>query len=232
MEYVDDKDEKIPLPNNVKLYFKESEGKGRGVFAGEDIKKSTLLSISSFLLFPSPPSTPGSTSTTTPSSEREVLNHYTYTFGMDCQALALGLGSMYNHSSVKQNVGFFIDKKRRLIRHIAIEDVKEDTELCINYGPKLWFVDEERVKEEERLGQRSHDDCHQERGAGRGTADDQGMDRAGGEEKKNDTQRDDGNCEDIVRRRMEKDEQEGEGQEKEESRPDNFLFALSNDLFS
>lgn len=29
------------------------------------------------------------------------------------------------------------------VRYQALRDIREGEELCINYGPKLWFVDED-----------------------------------------------------------------------------------------
>jgi SET domain-containing protein len=130
--------DKTVLPQ-VALYLKDSPGKGRGVFAGEHIKASTLIAICPVLLFPD-----GATTTVGVngpiSSEREVLNSYTYTWNSNTQALSLGLGSMFNHTK-KCNVVFTIDKDNMLIRYHTLVDVPPDMELCINYGPKLWFDD-------------------------------------------------------------------------------------------
>lgn len=126
-------DDVVPLPQSA-LYLKVSPGKGRGVFAAEPIPSGTMISLSPVLIFP--PQEKGSCS-----PEREVLNSYTYTWG-NTQALALGLGSMFNHSK-RNNVGFVIDKPNTIIRYFTIKDVEMDTELCINYGPRLWFDDSE-----------------------------------------------------------------------------------------
>ena len=120
----------LPQPG---LYLKESVGKGRGVFANEKIKSNTLISISPVLLFPEDLKYPNSI-------EKAILNSYTYTWDKSTQALALGLGSLYNHSK-QNNIGFYIDKKQHVIRHYSLCDIEKDTELCINYGPKLWFSD-------------------------------------------------------------------------------------------
>ena len=59
------------------------------------------------------------------------------------QAVVLGLGSMFNHSTRGQNVGWERDLRRMCVRYQALRDIKNGEELCINYGPKLWFVDED-----------------------------------------------------------------------------------------
>ena len=85
----------LPQPG---LYLKESVGKGRGVFANEKIKSNTLISISPVLLFPEDLKYPNSI-------EKSILNSYTYTWDKSTQALALGLGSLYNHSK-QNNIGW------------------------------------------------------------------------------------------------------------------------------
>ena len=127
--------DRTPLPQ-VSLYLQESEGKGRGVFAGEFIAISTLVAVCPVLLFPE------DSERKQVSCEREVLNSYTYTWDKRTQALSLGLGSMFNHAR-HNNVGFVLDKPNHLIRYYATTDVLPDQELCINYGPFLWFDDSE-----------------------------------------------------------------------------------------
>jgi len=100
-------------------------------------------------------------------SEKTVLTHYTYTWPaagdtvdtatwkaggstqaedtpsrvkVARQALALGLGSMFNHSR-KPNVGWERDIPTQSIRYFALRDIMANEELCISYGPKLWFTD-------------------------------------------------------------------------------------------
>jgi len=59
------------------------------------------------------------------------------------QALILGLGSMFNHSTMYQNVGWDRDIKNLLITYTTLRDIKEGEELCISYGPRLTFKDVE-----------------------------------------------------------------------------------------
>ena len=70
------------------------------------------------------------------------------------QAVALGLGSLFNHSSLNQNVGWSRDVAGQCIVYRALRDIKAGEELCINYG-KLWFAD---VDEEQELQQQDGDD--------------------------------------------------------------------------
>ena len=65
------------------------------------------------------------------------------------QAVALGLGSLFNHSSLQHNVGWSRDLTRQCIVYRALRDIKAGEELCINYG-KLWFVDADEEERQER----------------------------------------------------------------------------------
>lgn len=133
----------IVLPD-IRLYLKNTPGKGRGVYADEDIPYNTLINISPLLLFPShgPGSGDHSSGSDEGSAERRVLRHYTYTFDSDHQALALGLGSMFNHAK-HNNVGFIVDKQNLLIKYSSVTAIRKGSELCINYGNHLWFDDSE-----------------------------------------------------------------------------------------
>ncbi|KAJ4520041.1 SET domain-containing protein 7 [Exophiala dermatitidis] len=58
------------------------------------------------------------------------------------QALALGLGSMFNHSIRQQNVGWKRNTETDVIVYTALRDIKAGEELCISYGSaRLWFDD-------------------------------------------------------------------------------------------
>lgn len=60
------------------------------------------------------------------------------------QALALGLGSMFNHSTKQQNVGWIRNTETEVIVYTALRDIKAGEELCISYGSvRLWFEDSE-----------------------------------------------------------------------------------------
>jgi uncharacterized protein len=64
------------------------------------------------------------------------------------QALALGLGSMFNHMR-RPNVGWERDITTQSIRYFTIRDIMEGEELCISYGSKLWFDDADGPSEED-----------------------------------------------------------------------------------
>ncbi|KAI7819258.1 hypothetical protein BC939DRAFT_460702 [Gamsiella multidivaricata] len=115
------------------LCIQDCGAKGRGVVTRKFIPARTVVDISPVLLFPSEEyHTHG---------QHTQLDHYTYRWqgGM---ALALGLGSMFNHSN-NPNVGFQRDFENKLIRYTTLREIHPEEELCISYGPNLWFPDME-----------------------------------------------------------------------------------------
>ena len=110
---------------------------GRGVFAGGDIKKGEIIERCPIIEIPKHDSS---------SLNASILVTYFFYFGKDKErsAIALGFGSIYNHS-YKPNAKFNIKQKLMLIDFIALENIKKDGEITVNYyngNPKkspLWF---------------------------------------------------------------------------------------------
>lgn len=61
------------------------------------------------------------------------------------QAIIFGLGSMFNHSTRYQNVGWERDLKNKVITYLTLRDIKEGEELCISYGQRLTFKDSDEM---------------------------------------------------------------------------------------
>ncbi|KAI9815021.1 MAG: hypothetical protein M1827_002864 [Pycnora praestabilis] len=66
------------------------------------------------------------------------------------QAVVLGLGAMFNHSSHDQNVGWKRNIEGGTIIYTSLRDIKMGEELCISYGSWLTFVDAEPTIEDAR----------------------------------------------------------------------------------
>ncbi|KAH8779214.1 hypothetical protein F5882DRAFT_329482 [Hyaloscypha sp. PMI_1271] len=126
--------------------------KGRGVFAGRDIPGRTVIEISPVLVL--------DPMENEEHVQKTDLYNYTYNWPytppaktaqssgsktppVQTQALIFGLGSMFNHSNLQQNVGWERDVKNLLITYTALRDIKKGEELCISYGPRLTFKDVE-----------------------------------------------------------------------------------------
>ncbi|KAK5726508.1 hypothetical protein LTR17_012631 [Elasticomyces elasticus] len=84
--------------------------------------------------------------------EKTALYHYTYNWPTaqgKTQAVVFGLGSMFNHSTQHQNVGWLRDLKNELIVYCALRDISEGEELCISYGDHLTFEDADKPEVED-----------------------------------------------------------------------------------
>ncbi|KAK0107143.1 hypothetical protein ONS95_003849 [Cadophora gregata] len=150
----------IPLKRSEGLVLVMDTPKGRGVFASRDIPGRTVLEVSPVLVLD-------------PLENEEHIrktNLYNYTynwpynppvgansqgansakFPSTTQAVILGLGSMFNHSTLHQNVGWDRDVKNLLVTYITLRDIKAGEELCISYGQRLTFKDKDEEEPEIR----------------------------------------------------------------------------------
>ncbi|XP_006462692.1 hypothetical protein AGABI2DRAFT_49784, partial [Agaricus bisporus var. bisporus H97] len=116
--------------NPTGCVIKPSNSKGRGVYASKPIPRNTTIEISPVLLF--------TKSEYEEHGKYTLLDHYTFVWPDGRMALALGLGSLFNHSD-PPNVNFTLDIPNDSIRYIASRDIEAEEELCIFYGHKLWF---------------------------------------------------------------------------------------------
>ncbi|KAJ7459772.1 cytidine deaminase-like protein [Mycena latifolia] len=119
-----------PYLNNPTCVVKNSQGKGRGVFAARAIAKHTVVEISPVLLL-------GKEEYET-HGRFTILDEYAFKWKNGSMALALGLGSLFNHSN-SPNLSYTIDTSTDSIRYTTTRNVKLDEELCIYYGSNLWF---------------------------------------------------------------------------------------------
>lgn len=93
------------------------------------------------------------------------MYHYTYNWPWDdvkgrqitTQAIVFGLGSMFNHSTHDQNVGWQRDLDRRVIIYRTLRHVSQGEELCISYGPRLTFIDADLERGERELGEKGEE---------------------------------------------------------------------------
>lgn len=128
------------LFSSDKIYVAQSKivPKERGVFAKAFIKKGTIIEVCPILSI--------STHDTAEISEESLVTYMFY-FGKkkEKSLIALGFGSLYNHSP-KNNAIYQIEPKEKIITFIAAKDIKKDEEIAINYSGNneklpLWFVE-------------------------------------------------------------------------------------------
>jgi SET domain len=71
-----------------------------------------------------------------------VLEHYVFNEAGKTKLVALGYGSLFNHSSKEPNVNYKVDSANLCIAYsTSYKTIYEGEELCISYGTNLWFDD-------------------------------------------------------------------------------------------
>ena len=91
---------------------------GRGVFCYSRVKKGSIIEASPILLVPT----------------TEIgLDAYIFEWTTKYNALALGFGSLFNHST-SPNVDYKLCKKDKTIKFYANKGISEGEQLFINYG--------------------------------------------------------------------------------------------------
>lgn len=113
-----------------KLYAEVVPEKGFGVFSFEKIGAGDLIECSPVIIIPEN------------QIYKTILNEYFFVWNDKDAALALGFGSLFNHSS-KPNAIFTTDNYRGCVFFSAKVDILPNTEITINYTQsgetKLWF---------------------------------------------------------------------------------------------
>jgi len=124
------------------IYVKDTgTSKGRGVYAARIFKAGDVVEESPVVLFRKPYEV-------LHKELKTIVFHWEGAGGArPTQALALGYGSLYNHSN-PSNLRYEIDRESLLLRFIAVRDIRADEELTINYnadggahvsGDEWWF---------------------------------------------------------------------------------------------
>lgn len=121
-----------------KIYVKDSgiANAGRGVFAGRKINKGEIVEICPIIEL---------SMDETENLAGSFLVTYLFFYGKKKEKalLALGMGSIYNHSD-KAKAKYKIREKERVLEIVAIEEIEADEEITISYVSEkkdypLWF---------------------------------------------------------------------------------------------
>lgn len=129
------------LLTSDKIYISQSSisQAGRGVFARMDITKGKTIERCPVIEI---------TADDVPRTNESMLVTYMYYLGENKkrQVIALGFGSIYNHTDTP-NAIYKENNKEKTIDFIALKKIKKDEEITVNYGqgnPKnthpLWFT--------------------------------------------------------------------------------------------
>jgi SET domain-containing protein len=122
------------------LYFKETEEKGRGVFSTREIAATVVIEKCPVIFITSAVEINLIACTS-------LLNYaFRWITGDDIITIALGYGSLYNHSS-DNNAFYKMNGQENSIDIIALKTIKAGEEITINYvasgskNAKKWFED-------------------------------------------------------------------------------------------
>src|SRR5690348_13283481 len=129
---------KILSSKNIYISKSKISKAGRGVFARSNIKKGELIEICPVI---------GISESDTSNLIESILVTYFYYFGRkkERSVVALGFGSIYNHSS-QPNAIYKEQYEDQTIEFWTLKEIKKDEEITVNYiqGNKnninpLWF---------------------------------------------------------------------------------------------
>lgn len=115
--------EEIASPS---LRVQDAGAKGRGVFANRDFQVGELIETAPVIVIPSGQAA---------ALNQTALYDYTFAFGADGEdlALALGFGSLYNHS-YQPNARYVRRIKDRALDFVAIRPILAGDEITVNYN--------------------------------------------------------------------------------------------------
>jgi SET domain-containing protein len=110
-------------------------GKGRGVFAQKQFVKDEMVERAPVIVLPTHQEQ---------FLDQTVLKDYYYYWNKATVALALGLGSLYNHSYTP-NARYVKQHADAVIEFVALRTIEADEEITVNYNgdptdqAPLWF---------------------------------------------------------------------------------------------
>jgi Proteins containing SET domain len=116
------------------IIVKNTEKYGRGIFTLRNIKKGELIEEAHVIVIPI---------TEWKRIRKSILSNYVFRWGED-KALALGYGSLYNHSYTP-NARYITNLENQSIDFYARVDMQEGEEITVNYHGEptdqspLWF---------------------------------------------------------------------------------------------
>jgi len=112
------------------VIVKESAGKGRGVFAVQDLAAGTIISVAHCIPFP------------TDALEGTPIEDHQFDYEQDDQdCIVLGIQQLINHADAP-NCAYEWETAdgQRMHKVYTVRDIKAGEELSIDYGIPLWFA--------------------------------------------------------------------------------------------
>jgi len=116
----------------INLQIKNTTEKGRGVFTTEEIEADQIIEICPVIVIPQNELT---------HLDKTLLYNYYFKWNEKEGAIALGYGSIYNHSDTP-NATFEVQVANQSIIFKSIKTIKSNTEVLVDYTNgtgKLWW---------------------------------------------------------------------------------------------
>ena len=114
----------MKLTPSTLIEVKRIKGKGRGVFAKQHIPAGTVFETVPLLVIPA--------KEVLECEHGNFLSQYVFEYGRGTVALALGFGSLYNHSYSPN--ARYDDAGRQVKQFRALRDIQPGEEITINYN--------------------------------------------------------------------------------------------------
>lgn len=114
----------MPIKPSQLIELRSVPGKGRGVFATQDISEGDEIERVPVLVMPANDALHDDIS--------DLLSHYVFEWEEGTVGLALGFGSMYNHSYTANARYDDVGKQTKL--YTAVRDIAAGEEITINYN--------------------------------------------------------------------------------------------------
>lgn len=119
----------------MNIVVKQSNINNRGVFSVKKILKGEIIEICEIIIL---------NDKDTKKIDETYLYNYYFSWDLSCSALALGYGSLYNHSYTP-NAIYIKDFENKKIIFKALSDIENNEEILVNYNGNpeckelVWF---------------------------------------------------------------------------------------------
>lgn len=106
------------------IKMRHSKKYGRGIYATQDIRSGKTIFSDQLLVIPKKDVS---------KVKDSILECYWFDFDKINYAIALGLGSLFNHHD-EENVVAIINEKSKIIEFKTLRNIKKGEQLFLNYG--------------------------------------------------------------------------------------------------
>jgi len=130
----------------MKVAVKKSKLHGKGVFAAKNIDTKEIIEFCETIIIPKEE---------IDDLNKTNLGNYHFSWVGGNSVIALGNGSLYNHS-YKPNARYVKEYREGKLKFVAIKNIRKGEEITVNYNgspeskEKVWFEVKELIKHNEK----------------------------------------------------------------------------------